>query len=107
MAYILKAKCTFYIEKGKTINLTSLIAALRGIFRKKHVLFYYQIAAGEKIPLSQEEITLQGHAFEARIYAEDPHNNFMPGAGPLVHLSIPQEDISTRIETGVRQGKGK
>ncbi|XP_028360851.1 methylcrotonoyl-CoA carboxylase subunit alpha, mitochondrial [Phyllostomus discolor] len=63
-----------------------------------------KIAAGEKIPLSQEEITLQGHAFEARIYAEDPHNNFMPGAGPLVHLSTPPADVSTRIETGVRQG---
>ncbi|XP_024419777.1 methylcrotonoyl-CoA carboxylase subunit alpha, mitochondrial [Desmodus rotundus] len=63
-----------------------------------------KIAAGEKIPLSQEEITLQGHAFEARIYAEDPHNDFMPGAGPLVHLSTPPADISTRIETGVRQG---
>lgn len=63
-----------------------------------------KIAAGEKIPLSQEEITLQGHAFEARIYAEDPHNNFMPGAGPLVHLSTPPVDMSTRIETGVRQG---
>ncbi|XP_054985216.1 methylcrotonoyl-CoA carboxylase subunit alpha, mitochondrial [Sorex araneus] len=63
-----------------------------------------RVAAGEKIPLSQEEITLQGHAFEARIYAEDPTNNFMPGAGPLVHLSTPQADLSTRIETGVRQG---
>lgn len=69
--------------------------------------FFYQIAAGEKIPLSQEEITLQGHSFEARIYAEDPNNNFMPGAGPLVHLSTPQADLSTRIETGVRQGKVK
>nr|KAF6382836.1 methylcrotonoyl-CoA carboxylase 1 [Pipistrellus kuhlii] len=63
-----------------------------------------KIAAGEKIPLSQEEITLQGHAFEARIYAEDPLNNFMPGAGPLVHLSTPPADLATRIETGVRQG---
>uniref|UniRef100_A0A8C4MJV9 Methylcrotonoyl-CoA carboxylase subunit alpha, mitochondrial n=1 Tax=Equus asinus asinus TaxID=83772 RepID=A0A8C4MJV9_EQUAS len=63
-----------------------------------------RIAAGEKIPLSQEEITLQGHAFEARIYAEDPSNDFMPGAGPLVYLSTPQADLSTRIETGVRQG---
>ncbi|XP_047304547.1 methylcrotonoyl-CoA carboxylase subunit alpha, mitochondrial isoform X6 [Homo sapiens] len=63
-----------------------------------------RIAAGEKIPLSQEEITLQGHAFEARIYAEDPSNNFMPVAGPLVHLSTPRADPSTRIETGVRQG---
>ncbi|KAM6159513.1 methylcrotonoyl-CoA carboxylase subunit alpha, mitochondrial isoform 2-T2 [Erethizon dorsatum] len=63
-----------------------------------------RIAAGERIPLSQEEIPLQGHAFEARIYAEDPNNNFMPGAGPLVHLSTPHADLSTRIETGVRQG---
>lgn len=63
-----------------------------------------KVAAGEKIPLNQEEITLQGHAFEARIYAEDPQNNFMPGAGPLVHLATPPADLSTRIETGVRQG---
>ncbi|KAM4772492.1 methylcrotonoyl-CoA carboxylase subunit alpha, mitochondrial [Rhinophrynus dorsalis] len=63
-----------------------------------------RVAAGERIPMTQEEITLQGHAFEARIYAEDPNNNFMPGAGPLLHLSTPPADISTRIETGVRQG---
>ncbi|KFV91518.1 hypothetical protein N327_11804, partial [Fulmarus glacialis] len=63
-----------------------------------------QVAAGEKIPLRQEEILLRGHAFEARIYAEDPNNNFMPGAGPLLHLSTPPPDSFTRIETGVRQG---
>uniref|UniRef100_A0A8D0HDV6 Methylcrotonoyl-CoA carboxylase subunit alpha, mitochondrial n=1 Tax=Sphenodon punctatus TaxID=8508 RepID=A0A8D0HDV6_SPHPU len=63
-----------------------------------------RVAAGEKIPLTQEEIGLKGHAFEARIYAEDPNNNFMPGAGPLLHLSTPPVDSSTRVETGVRQG---
>ncbi|XP_063162467.1 methylcrotonoyl-CoA carboxylase subunit alpha, mitochondrial [Candoia aspera] len=63
-----------------------------------------KVAAGEKIPLTQEEIVLSGHAFEARIYAEDPNNNFMPGAGPLLHLSTPPDDSCTRIETGVRQG---
>uniref|UniRef100_A0A8B9I593 Methylcrotonoyl-CoA carboxylase subunit alpha, mitochondrial n=1 Tax=Anser brachyrhynchus TaxID=132585 RepID=A0A8B9I593_9AVES len=63
-----------------------------------------RVAAGEKIPLKQEEILLRGHAFEARIYAEDPNNNFMPGAGPLLHLSTPPPDNFTRIETGVRQG---
>ncbi|OCT78588.1 hypothetical protein XELAEV_18029675mg [Xenopus laevis] len=62
-----------------------------------------RVAAGEKIPMTQEEITLHGHAFEARIYAEDPDNNFMPGAGPLLHLSTPPSDVFTRIETGVRQ----
>lgn len=63
-----------------------------------------RVAAGEKLPLSQEEIMLRGHSFEARIYAEDPNNNFLPGAGPLLHLSTPNEEINTRIETGVRQG---
>ena len=48
---------------------------------------------------------LNGWSFEARIYAEDPDNGFMPGAGPLLHLSTPkpQENL-VRIETGVRQG---
>lgn len=63
-----------------------------------------KVAAGEKLPMTQEEISLMGHAFEARIYAEDPDNNFMPGAGPLLHLSTPPPDVFTRIETGVRQG---
>ncbi|KAM8954464.1 methylcrotonoyl-CoA carboxylase subunit alpha, mitochondrial [Pelodytes ibericus] len=63
-----------------------------------------RVAAGEKIPITQDEINLQGHAFEARIYAEDPDNNFMPGAGPLLHLSTPPADLYARIETGVRQG---
>lgn len=66
--------------------------------------FVRQVAAGEKLPLSQDEIVLQGHSFEARIYAEDPNNDFLPGAGPLLHLSTPQEEMQTRIETGVRQG---
>ncbi|KAJ8278809.1 hypothetical protein COCON_G00058750 [Conger conger] len=62
------------------------------------------VAAGEELPLSQDEVTLSGHSFEARIYAEDPNNDFLPGAGPLLHLSTPQADECTRIETGVRQG---
>ncbi|XP_048397986.1 methylcrotonoyl-CoA carboxylase subunit alpha, mitochondrial isoform X1 [Stegostoma tigrinum] len=63
-----------------------------------------RVAAGEELPLTQKELSVQGHAFEARIYAEDPNNNFMPGAGPLIHLSTPVPDTFTRIETGVRQG---
>ncbi|XP_019616440.1 PREDICTED: methylcrotonoyl-CoA carboxylase subunit alpha, mitochondrial-like [Branchiostoma belcheri] len=61
-------------------------------------------AAGEPLPVTQEDIRLTGHAFEARIYAEDPANNFMPGAGPLVHLATPAADDTVRIETGVRAG---
>jgi len=62
------------------------------------------VAQGEKIPKKQSEISLSGHSFEARIYAEDPDNNFMPGAGPLIHLKTPIDDANVRVETGVRQG---
>ena len=41
-------------------------------------------AAGEKLPVTQEELKLSGWSFEARIYAEDPNNSFMPGAGNFV-----------------------
>ncbi|KAG7274156.1 hypothetical protein CRUP_013690 [Coryphaenoides rupestris] len=63
-----------------------------------------RVAAGERLPLLQDDIILSGHSFEARIYAEDPNNDFLPGAGPLLHLSTPQADAETRIETGVREG---
>ncbi|KAF0041808.1 hypothetical protein F2P81_005340 [Scophthalmus maximus] len=62
-----------------------------------------RVAAGERLPLLQDDIILGGHSFEARIYAEDPNNDFLPGAGPLLHLSTPQPDQYTRIETGVRE----
>ena len=63
------------------------------------------MAAGEELPIKrQEDLRLSGHAFEARIYAEDPDNDFMPGAGPLVYLSTPEPSEHVRIETGVRQG---
>lgn len=67
----------------------------------------FQVAAGERLPLLQEDIMLRGHSFEARIYAEDPNNDFLPGAGPLLHLSTPPPDQHTRIETGVREGRSQ
>jgi 3-methylcrotonyl-CoA carboxylase alpha subunit len=61
-------------------------------------------AAGERLPVKQEDLRLNGWSFEARIYAEDPRNDFMPGAGPLLHLSTPKPSADVRIETGVREG---
>jgi acetyl/propionyl-CoA carboxylase alpha subunit len=49
-----------------------------------------QVAAGNPLPLSQGDIPLVGHAFEARIYAETPRNNFMPDSGTLLHVSTPE-----------------
>lgn len=42
----------------------------------------------------------QGHSFESRIYAEDPDGDFMPGAGPLLHLVAPEAEEEVRVETG-------
>uniref|UniRef100_A0A1A9ZPP9 Methylcrotonoyl-CoA carboxylase subunit alpha, mitochondrial n=1 Tax=Glossina pallidipes TaxID=7398 RepID=A0A1A9ZPP9_GLOPL len=63
-----------------------------------------RIAAGEPLPLSQQQITRKGHAFEARIYAENPRGGFLPGAGPLHYLATPQPNELVRVETGVREG---
>jgi len=57
-----------------------------------------RVAAGEELPLLQDHITLTGHAFEARLYAEDPSNGFLPQTGTLAHLAFGD----ARIDTGVR-----
>lgn len=54
--------------------------------------------------MKQEDIKLNGHAFEARIYAEDPCHEFLPGAGHLDYLKTPLNSSDVRVETGVRQG---
>nr|XP_012149295.1 PREDICTED: methylcrotonoyl-CoA carboxylase subunit alpha, mitochondrial [Megachile rotundata] len=62
------------------------------------------VAAGKELPLCQTEINLQGHAFEARIYAENPRKDFLPGAGNLTYMRIPEATTRTvRIERGVRE----
>ncbi|EPZ34764.1 Biotin carboxylase domain-containing protein [Rozella allomycis CSF55] len=68
------------------------------------VEWQFLIASGNPLPLKQEQIKLNGHAFEARIYAENPSNNFLPDTGILKYLQTPKPDKDIRIETGVRQG---
>jgi 3-methylcrotonyl-CoA carboxylase alpha subunit len=63
-----------------------------------------RIAAGEPLPLTQAEVPLNGHAIEARIYAEDPARDFLPAAGRLEYLDVPEESAQLRIDTGVREG---
>jgi 3-methylcrotonyl-CoA carboxylase alpha subunit len=63
-----------------------------------------RVAAGETLPLSQKDISSNGHAIEARIYAEDPQRDFLPATGRVLHLGFPQEDTHTRIDTGVEAG---
>ena len=60
-----------------------------------------RVAAGEPLPARQEDLCISGHAFEARIYAEDPAAGFLPATGRLGHLAFPPD---ARVDTGVRAG---
>jgi 3-methylcrotonyl-CoA carboxylase alpha subunit len=62
------------------------------------------MAAGEKIDLKQSDLVIRGHAVEARIYAEDPQNRFLPSIGRLLRLKSPQTGPDLRIDTGVAEG---
>ena len=68
------------------------------------VQWQLRVAAGGRLPLAQEEIRIHGHAFEARVYAEDPDNDFLPVTGTLGFLQPPEESPHVRVDTGVRQG---
>ncbi len=60
-----------------------------------------RVAAGEPLPLTQEEIVLSGHAVEARLYAESPASGFLPSTGPLDHFRLPE---GVRADVGVEAG---
>uniref|UniRef100_UPI003B3A0449 biotin/lipoyl-containing protein n=1 Tax=Rhodopseudomonas sp. TaxID=1078 RepID=UPI003B3A0449 len=63
-----------------------------------------RVAFGEKLPLAQNEIKLNGHAIEARVYAENPAKNFMPSVGKITTWRTPAEVDGLRIDAGYRAG---
>jgi 3-methylcrotonyl-CoA carboxylase alpha subunit len=65
------------------------------------VEWQFRIAAGEKLPLTQDQIGFEGHAIEARVYAEDPEHNFLPSTGRIVALELPK---NIRVDSGVEAG---
>ncbi len=67
------------------------------------VEWQFRVAAGERLPLGQDEVPLAGHAVEARLYAEDPEKGFLPSTGTLVALEFPVGE-GIRIDTGVEAG---
>jgi len=62
------------------------------------------VASGQVLPKTQAQLQITGHAIEARVYAEDPNNNFLPATGRLKHLRTPKENAHVRVDTGVREG---
>ncbi|HLS98223.1 MAG TPA: acetyl-CoA carboxylase biotin carboxylase subunit [Porticoccaceae bacterium] len=63
-----------------------------------------RVAAGEALPLTQEDVKLTGWAIESRVYAEDPFRNFMPSTGRLTRYLPPKESKNVRVDAGVYEG---
>jgi 3-methylcrotonyl-CoA carboxylase alpha subunit len=63
-----------------------------------------RVAAGEKLPLEQQAIQREGHAIEARLYAEVPEAGFLPSSGTLRRFELPPATAALRLETGIEAG---
>jgi len=92
----------FFMEMNTRLQVEHPVTEL--VTGQDLVEWQLKVAAGETLPLEQTELSLKGHAFEARIYAEDPDNEFLPAAGSLAFLQQPRESGHVRIDTGVVQG---
>ncbi|KAK4508839.1 uncharacterized protein ATC70_013462 [Mucor velutinosus] len=68
------------------------------------VRWQLEVAAGNPLLMRQDELKLHGHAFEARVYAENPSNHFLPDTGPLFSVRTPLPSENVRLETGFIQG---
>jgi len=63
-----------------------------------------RVAAGEALPCTQDELGIHGHAFEARVYAENPAREFLPSTGNLTLAAFPEQDDRVRVDAGVQTG---
>ena len=69
------------------------------------VVWQLKVAQGESLPVTQEQLFINGHSMEVRIYAEDPDNEFLPTTGTLDYLQLPNLiEGKVRLDTGVKQG---
>jgi 3-methylcrotonyl-CoA carboxylase alpha subunit len=93
----------YFMEMNTRLQVEHPITEM--ITRQDLVEWQLRVARGEELPLKQEDIPRVGHAFEGRIYAENPYQGFLPGSGHLALLQQPTpKDASVRVETGVTQG---
>ncbi len=101
--FIMDARGSFhFMEMNTRLQVEHPVTEL--ITGEDLVAWQLVVAAGGTLPRSQDELRIEGHAFEARIYAEDPHREFLPATGTIRHLRTPPEDRHVRIDTGVREG---
>jgi 3-methylcrotonyl-CoA carboxylase alpha subunit len=100
--FVSDGKDVFFIEMNTRLQVEHPVTEL--ITGINLVEWQLRVAFGEKLPLTQQEIKLDGHAIEARVYAENPAKNFMPSVGRIKTWRTPHAADGLRIDDGYREG---
>ena len=100
--FVSDGKDVFFIEMNTRLQVEHPVTEL--ITGIDLVEWQLRVAFGEKLPLTQDQIKLNGHAIEARVYAENPQKNFMPSVGRIKTWRTPEEVDGLRIDAGYRSG---
>ena len=100
--FVSDGKDVFFIEMNTRLQVEHPVTEL--ITGIDLVEWQLQVASGEKLPMTQDQITLRGHAIEARVYAENPDKNFMPSVGRIRNWNLSGQQAGLRIDAGYREG---
>ncbi|WP_375427175.1 biotin carboxylase N-terminal domain-containing protein [uncultured Sphingomonas sp.] len=95
----LRADRIFFMEMNTRLQVEHPVT--EEITGQDLVEWQLRVASGERLPKRQEELSINGWAMEARLYAENPATGFLPSTGRLEHLILPD---SVRVDTGVEKG---
>jgi 3-methylcrotonyl-CoA carboxylase alpha subunit len=100
--FVSNGKDFFFIEMNTRLQVEHPVTEL--ITGIDLVEWQLRVAFGEALPLKQDQIKLNGHAIEARVYAENPNKNFMPSVGRIRTWRMPEPSDGLRIDAGYREG---
>jgi 3-methylcrotonyl-CoA carboxylase alpha subunit len=100
--FVSDGRDVFFIEMNTRLQVEHPVTEL--ITGIDLVEWQLRVAFGERLPLAQDQIELNGHAIEARVYAENPHKNFMPSVGRIRTWRTPEQSNGLRIDAGYREG---
>jgi 3-methylcrotonyl-CoA carboxylase alpha subunit len=111
IGYVGAGTVEFIADQGGTFHFMEMNTRLQVehpvtemITGKDLVEWQLRVAWGEPLPQRQDELAIDGHALEARVYAEDPAKGFLPATGRIIHLGTPAASRHVRIDTGVAAG---
>ncbi|WP_420130992.1 acetyl/propionyl/methylcrotonyl-CoA carboxylase subunit alpha [Rhodopseudomonas sp.] len=100
--FVSDGKDVFFIEMNTRLQVEHPVTEL--ITGVDLVEWQLRVAFGETLPMTQDQIKLNGHAIEARVYAENPDKNFMPSVGRISAWRMPHQIGGLRIDSGYRAG---